>query len=404
MVEEWGLQLLHALGRMFLNPLLYWIIPLLLIAGARRIKRDRINFGMKIYSFFSEIKHTFLLALLFGSLISIISLTFGFFVTYEVLIVLSIVTILFSITGSFNLLSPVYTLGMTFLIYMLLPLLPEETYMLIGKPELLTKYQFVSFALLISILLLVEAELIYRTKKEHIYPSLSLGDRGAWLGEQQMKRMAVIPFLLFIPATGPTNIGPFLPYFELGDTTYYMTVVPFIMGTQITARSEQVDFLKNRLGKQKLVLALLMLVLAVASYFYFVLSFVAIIVAIIGNEWITYRNRARNDYEVPYFAPLNEGIRVLAILPNSRAEELSILPGEVITKVNGLQVTDSNEFYQALQQSGAFFKLDILDHSGEVRFIQSAFYEEDHHELGLIFPEAPHWKQHKERYEQLNKL
>ncbi len=50
-------------------------------------------------------------------------------------------------------------------------------------------------------------------------------------------------------------------------------------------------------------------------------------------------------------------------------------------------------FYQALQKSGAFFKLDIIDDAGEVRFVQSAFYEGDHHELGLIFTEKPYRKE-----------
>ncbi len=31
-----------------------------------------------------------------------------------------------------------------------------------------------------------------------------------------------------------------------------------------------------------------------------------------------------------------------------------------------------------------FFKLEILGENGEVRFVQSALYEEDHHELGII--------------------
>lgn len=404
MAELWGLQLLHALGRMFLNPLLYWVILLLLIAGARRIKRERTNFGVKIFNLFNEIKDTFLFALLFGFLISMITITFGFVFTIEMLLVLIGVTILLSITGSFNLLSPVYTLGVTVFIFTLLPLLPQQSLSMLGTIDLLNKHHFVTFALLIGMLMFVESLLIYRAKDEHIYPSLTLSERGVWLGEQGLKRLAIIPFILFIPANDLTNIGPILPYFELGDTSYYMALVPFVLGTQLTARSEQMITLKKTIGKQKLCLSITVLIVAIASYFYFYLSYAAVIVALIGNEWITYRNRMRNQHERPYFAPLNEGIRVLASLPNSRAEELEILPGEIISKVNGVRVSNSNQFYQALQQSGAFFKLDVIDTNGEVRFIQSAFYAEDHHELGLVFPEAPYRKQHKERYEQLNQL
>jgi len=78
------------------------------------------------------------------------------------------------------------------------------------------------------------------------------------------------------------------------------------------------------------------------------------------------------------------------MIPDSPADRLGILVGETILKVNGVVVTNSTEFYGALQASGAYFKLDVIDENGEVRFINSAFFEEDHYELGIIFAEKPH--------------
>lgn len=404
MAEIWGLQLLHAVGQMFLNPLTYWIVLLLMIAGARRVKSERVNFGIKIHNYFNEIRHTFLFTCFFGLLLSFLTITFGFVFTNDMMAVLVMITILLSITGSFHLLSPAYTLSITFFIFMLLPLLPTESIVFISSIEHLTKYQFITFALLIGILLVVEALLILRAREAHVYSKLALSERGAWLGEQRLKRVALIPFLLFLPTQNVTDISPLLPYFQLGDTAYVMTLFPFIIGSQLTARHEQVRKLQREIGTQKLLLSLLVLAVAVASYFYFYLSFFAIVLAVVGNEWITYRIRMANEHKVPFFAPSNKGIKVLATLPGSRAEELDIKPGEIISKVNGNKVTNTKQFYKQLQQSGAFFKLDIIDLNGEVRFIQSAFYEEDHHELGLLFPEAPYYKRHKKRYEQLKEL
>src|SRR5690625_1212373 len=98
---------------MFLNPLLYWALLVLLISVARRIKSDRINFGMKMYDYFNEVKQTFLFTLIFSVFISSLAILFGFVFTFEMLMLLTIVTILLSITGSFHLLSPAYTLGIT---------------------------------------------------------------------------------------------------------------------------------------------------------------------------------------------------------------------------------------------------------------------------------------------------
>ncbi|MDY0405108.1 hypothetical protein P5G51_006575 [Virgibacillus sp. 179-BFC.A HS] len=56
--------------------------------------------------------------------------------------------------------------------------------------------------------------------------------------------------------------------------------------------------------------------------------------------------------------------------------------------MHGRPVASEAAFYQALQINGAFVKLTVLDTSGEMRFVQGALYENDHHELGLIFVTA----------------
>src|SRR5699024_9155778 len=91
------------------------------------------------------------------------------------------------------------------------------------------------------------------------------------------------------------------------------------------------------------------------------------------------------------FSPLNSGLRVLSVIPNGPADRLGVLTGETIVKVNNTSVSTVDEFYEALQNSGASFKLDVIDDAGEVRFLMSAFYETEHHELGIIFPQSPYY-------------
>src|SRR5699024_9761766 len=117
----------NILGRFLLNPLIYLVFLLLIMYGARRIKRERIQFGKKIYPHFNKLNQTFLLSLFFGFLISIASVTLGLHFTLDMLVILSIVMILLVVIGSFNLLSPVYTVSITFFIFMLLPLLPFDS-------------------------------------------------------------------------------------------------------------------------------------------------------------------------------------------------------------------------------------------------------------------------------------
>ncbi len=56
------------------------------------------------------------------------------------------------------------------------------------------------------------------------------------------------------------------------------------------------------------------------------------------------------------FAARNDGLVVLDTIPNTIGAELKLLPGEIITKVNGVIPKSAEEFYDALQTktTGAF--------------------------------------------------
>jgi PDZ domain-containing secreted protein len=71
---------------------------------------------------------------------------------------------------------------------------------------------------------------------------------------------------------------------------------------------------------------------------------------------------------------------------------MDLKPGEMIVKVNGISPTNVDEFYNALQSktTGAFCKMEVIDTNGELRLVQHAIYEGEHHELGLIFVEQEH--------------
>lgn len=76
---------------------------------------------------------------------------------------------------------------------------------------------------------------------------------------------------------------------------------------------------------------------------------------------------------------------VLGIIPNTPAADLGLKIGEIITKVNGIEVKNAADFYEALQKNRAFFKLEVVGLNNEIRFEQRASYEGEHHELGIIF-------------------
>src|SRR5690554_1048926 len=97
-VESWLLELMKGIGRGFLNPLLYWSFLLILIVGYKRIQRERNYFGVKIFNAFSEWKNTWMVSIVAGLFISLLTIGLGIVYSHEVILVLSTVVIILSLT------------------------------------------------------------------------------------------------------------------------------------------------------------------------------------------------------------------------------------------------------------------------------------------------------------------
>lgn len=390
-LEMWLLEIVKGIGKLFLNPLLYWTIILFILTGYKRIRRERNQFGTKIYHMFTEGRHTFVISILFSIIISILTISFGIVISFEAIIILMIVMFVLSITGSTMMLSASYTIGITFLLLLILPFINMQQLNTYINFQDLSAVHFIGLAILTGLFLVAEALLIAQRDRE-TFPMMTLSGRGIWIGQHQLKRLAFIPFFVLLPAEKLAGIAPLFPYFEYGNQSFSLILLPFFVGFQYKVQGELPHVTAQKLGQKTLLLSWIVLLFAIGSLFFPVLSLVAILIAIIGKEFLTYRLRLKDRKRQAVFTPLHEGVKVLATIPNSPADRLGILVGETILKVNGTVVTNSVQFYEALQNSGAFFKLDILDDNGEVRFISSALYEEDHYKLGIIFPEEPTYR------------
>lgn len=358
------------------------------MVGYRRIKNERFYFGSRIFDIFSEWKNTWIASIVSGLLISIILIGLGVVFSYETLFLLSLITILLSITLHFTLLSPSYTIGITYLVLLFIPTFWEQQ--TIFDESLFSHINFTGLAVLLGLFLLVEAIMVLKSRRNELYPSLVQGKRGGWIGQQQIKKLSLIPFIALLPSGAITAIEPYWPVLSVGNGTFGLIIFPFILGYDFKVVTEMPIIVSKRIGKGILLLAIIVIILAVASYYTPWLSLAAVLVAIVGREIMNYRERIIDKKKHPYFHQEREGLRVLSVIPNTPADRLGILVGEKIIKVNGNTINKMDEFYEALQNSGSFFKMEILDDENEIRFVQSAFYEGEHHKLGLIFADIPY--------------
>ncbi|WP_337018129.1 PDZ domain-containing protein [Oceanobacillus massiliensis] len=394
MAEEWLIEFSKGIGRLFLNPLLYWSVLLILFAGYRRIKRERLDFGIKVFDIFSEWKNTWLLSLIAGLLISIITIISGIVLSPETIILLAAVTIVLSITLRFSLLSPSYTIGLTFLLLLFLPYVMDNQS--IFNENLFTESNYTALALLLGIFIIFESVLIARVNRNETFPAIALSDRGVWVGQHRIKKLSLVPFFVLMPDGLITSFAPWWPYFPIGETSYCLALVPFLFGFDYLAKGHFTLQATKKIAKFNVLLGIGIVLIAAGSIFIPYLSIAAIVLAILGKEYLNYKYRVGDRLRRPFFRPQEIGLKIVGVIPGTPAARLDVFVGETIAKVNGRKVSSESQFYEALQGSGAFFKLEVLDDYNEVRFVQGAFYEGDHYELGFLFPSAP-YRQKKAR-------
>lgn len=385
MVQDWLLEIAKGVGKLFLNPLLYWSIIFIILVGIKRIKQERRYFGTKVFDVLTEWKDTWGFSAIIGIFYSLIIIGVGMVISYEAIIILSIVTILLTLTFRFTLLSPSYTIGITIIILMLSPLL-SEFLPIDGEINLS------SLVILLALMLFVEAHFLSRIRQNETFPGLVRGERGSWVGRHWIKKYSIIPLFTLVPSGLIEPFAEYWPFLSIGGEDYALVLIPFVLGFEFPVRGSMPYEVANRLAMKLLGLAVIILAIAIGSIFISWLTIIAVVVAILGREFIHYRFRIEDHTRSPFFNHTNDGLKVLSVIPGSPADRLNILIGETITKVNGHKIQSEDELYEALQETGSFFKVELLNNNGEIRFIQSAMYEGDHHELGLIFAGEPYRK------------
>lgn len=386
-METWLFEFTKGIGKLFLNPLFYWTIILVFLAGYQRIKRERQHFGVKVFDIFTEWKKTWIPALLIGLILSIAIIATGVVFTYGTLLVLSVIMIILSLNLRFTGLSASYTIGVTYIVLLFLPVIMDNQNVI--DSAFFSETNFIGLTLLLGFMLIAEAIFIRRVKRNQSFPRLLKSDRGIWIGDHRIQKMSVIPLFLLVPGGVIESFAPYWPLLKIGESTYGIILFPFLLGFSHIVRGSLVPTAAKALSKRILLLGVLVIIISAAHFYFDGMSLLALVIAIFGREFITYRFRVKDKKKNPYFQPHPKGLKVLGIIPGTPAERLEIQTGEVITKVNDIKVNNPNAFYEALQGSGAYFKLEVLDDREEMRFVQSPFYEGDHYKLGLIFMKEP---------------
>lgn len=385
MVQEWMVELGKGLGRVFLNPVFYYLFILAAIVGVSRVKRERKNFNVRVENAYFELRQLLPLGMAAGLILSIIILALGILVPIEFILFTSLWTLLWGLTTKVRLLSPIYTVGIAFFTTLFflsrdweIPLIPSHT------PEWSSTF-LAPLAVLLALLLMVEGFLIMKNGSKGTSPKLIIGKRGLVVGIHEVKRLWMVPVFLVVPGESITSAFEWWPLFSFGEQSYAFILVPFAIGFYQQIKGMLPSESVKNVGKKVLQLGLVLTPLSLIGYWLPLASVVIVALAFIGREIIAIRQRMIEDNLPFYFSMKNKGVMILGILPQSPAADMGLKVGELIVKVNGAPVQDEESFYQALQQNRAQCRLEVLDINGQIRLTQRALFENEHHELGILF-------------------
>ncbi|WP_368492871.1 PDZ domain-containing protein [Geobacillus thermodenitrificans] len=377
-MATWGLELLEGIAAVWRQPLLYYGVLLAIVAGWRRVKRERRDFHVRVHHPWQEWRGLWTWGWAAGAVLSVVAISAGVALPREAVWMVTALTVVIGFTMEARLLSPAYTVGGAIV---LLGLIGQSGMVSDLFPDGPTAGA--ALALFLTLLLAAEGWLILRSQNGTASPQLVKSKRGMTIGMQWTQRFWFVPIVL--PVSGgalpPVSWWPLLP---AGDG-YSFWLVPFLLGFSQRRQHVMPTEAAHEEGRRVLRLALLVALLAVVGIWYLPLAFVAGAVAIIGREWIAFSGRRVDRARPPRFARHSQGVVIVGVLPGSKAEKMGLQIGEIIMKANGVHVRTEAEFYEELQRNRAFCKLDVIGHNGEVRFVQGALYEDEHHELGLLF-------------------
>lgn len=142
---------------------------------------------------------------------------------------------------------------------------------------------------------------------------------------------------------------------------------------------------KSRLSAFYLALySVTLFLLSVFAQYYAFLSLAAALFSPLGHELVIYIGRKIELAGRPAFAPSNQGVRVLDVIPDSVAWHMGIRSGDVLIAVGGIPVNNRWGMKHALENIPGSLEIEFLQGPGQVYNRGLAFRPNVNRSLGLL--------------------
>ncbi|MDN4492266.1 PDZ domain-containing protein [Ureibacillus aquaedulcis] len=389
MVTEILIEVARGVGRLFMNPIFYIAIIMAIYLGYRRVKRERKFFHIRILWGWSETIGLLKEGLLISLCISILSLGFGITIPTQFLYVVTLISFIALIIFVFHFLSPIIIFSLSLVTLFLFDYF-DVSFNLFGleiNGVEMKEGLAITVAILAGLLLVAEGMLIRKYGAQYASPIVENSKRGLKAVAFLSKKIWVLPIFFVIPGDVINAYFPWWPQVSLDSTEFSLVLFPMIIGFQQMSRHTLPVYLHQKLGRSVIILGEVVIIGGLVAYFFPIVGFAMLIVGLVARIAISIRFVMREQKDVYAVSAKSSGVVIAGVLPDSPAEKMGLDVGEVIRKVNGVEVHSERELYEALQINAAHCRLEVLNHQNEVRLTQHVVYNGDHHRIGLLVAE-----------------
>jgi len=393
MTNGWLLfeQYVYGIGQFFLNPLLYLFVLFIYLHYRKQMLMERQLFAVRIQSPLTQTIRSIALGLIGGAIVTVSSGVLGIVIQITDVWIVSCLAIALAFIRIRYLCLAYATAVLTFLHGIALLIPDVEKIQGIGTVwGWLIEAKPLPLLALVALLHVVEALMIRWNRGKDASPLFVEGKRGRIVGAYQLESFWLTPLMILVPTSGSGGWTDFLypgwPLFS-GDVAFSslgLLLIPAITGFSALTQSQTPVQKAQEVSRELVLYALLLFGLAYAAVWLPALLWLAGMFAFFGHEGLVLLSKYREDNSAPYFIQSSQGLKVMAVIPDTPAHEMGILPGEIIVKVNGVAVTSKEQLYPALQINSAFCKMEVLTWDREIKFVQCAVYAGHHHQLGII--------------------
>lgn len=386
--------LLYFLQPVFIIGLLYTIFN-----RNKRVKYSRKNFRVNFNRTNFELKDFFIKGLLPGILVSILSLVLGVPLTIEWYLIYQIVAILFLLIGGSRFIHPIFTFSMTSILMYAANLFQFDLNFqwlqpVINENLFIINFELNSLPLLLmnvllftSLILLITTFVMSRDNENKIFPILGSSKRGKTIALYPNKSLWVLPMLIVVPGEVIEPFADWWPLLNIGGERFALLILPVLIGLHYTVSTQLLNEATSIIQKEFRWLSLVGLLGVVLTYFYPILSVVVTGLLLIIGLFILYRHRKRENLWTFRYGPADEGLRVIAVRPDSPAERLNLSIGDIIMDMNDKTMNSREEFNEMLAYNRSYIKMRIKRKDGEIVIAETPLYDDDYNNLGLLILE-----------------